>query len=266
MLGELIGAAANIAGGIFGKNQEYKRQKEFAQNALQWRAEDAEKAGISKRFAMGAPAISYSPSSVGFGDFSGLGKAIDSGIQGQGGAGSTTGGKTAGITASIAQAQLDGLRIDNDIKRAELASKLNIATQPGAGGLLDRDTIGGSQDTLKLQKQQQPAGYGVGQKSFGVSPEVDMYKTVTGGYAPQVPQQLQEAFEDDWLSLWQWRARNKILPFAFDSYKTRPYEAPSGHFWTFDPLLGEYRLIKEGGSKTGGRAEGWEYVMKNLRR
>jgi len=261
MLGSIISAVGNLAGGLFNAN----KQEKFAKNSLGWKVEDAERHGISKYFAVGAPTTSFSPVNIG-GGLDNLGSQIDQRM-GQGGPGSTTTGKVGGINSEIQRAQLDGLRIDNDIKRAELAAKSNIALQPGAGGVLDRDTTMGP-NGVKLENKIAPSGYGVGQKSFGVSPEVDMYKTVSGGYAPQVPQQLQEAFENDWMSLWQWRARNKLLPFMYDQYKTAPYEAPSNSYWYFDPVLGEYKLVKKRGGvhDYGSVEEAWRNINKSLRR
>ncbi|UDN67691.1 DNA pilot protein [robinz microvirus RP_95] len=246
------------------KHQE-RVQREFAQNSIQWRAADAEKAGISKVFAMGAPTVSYSPQSVGDYGISDAGKAIAQAIPGQGGPGSTTGGKLTGLGSEIQQAQLDGLRIDNDIKRAELASKISIATQPGTAHMLDRDVIQGPEG-LKLQKQQEPAGYGSGNKSFGVSPEVSMYRTKEG-FAPQIPQQLQEAFESDALSRWQWNIRNKILPYmSMDAYGTPPHEASPNRYWVYDPVMGQYVHVPRGGNMRGSGPEKWEYLMDRLRR
>lgn len=257
MLGSIISGIAGLAGGLFNA----KKQEEFAKNSISWKAADAEKAGISKIFAMGAPTHSFAPVSTG--DFSNFGNQLDQKM-GQGGQLSTTTGKVAGITTEIQRAQLDGLRIDNDIKRAELASKLQLATQPGAGGVLDRDVTGGPAGA-ELKKQIAPAGY-TPNRSWGVSPEVDMYRT-REGYAPQIPQQLQEAFESDALSRWQWNIRNKLLPYYnMDAYGTPPFKAPDGSYFTYDPLMGQYILVPRGGSREGPRAVKWEYLMEKLRR
>lgn len=72
-------SGAGALGGLFGGGGlsarkaaalEAKYNREVMQNSLQWRAEDAEKAGISKHFAMGAPAVSFSPSVAGGNDSS----------------------------------------------------------------------------------------------------------------------------------------------------------------------------------------------------
>lgn len=253
MLGSIIGAIGNIAGGLFNAN----KQEKFAKNALTWKAQDAERAGISKYFAMGAPTANFAP--VSLGDMGGVGRSIDAQL-GQGGAQSTTTGKVSGIAGSIAAAQLDGLKLDNDIKRAELASKLRVATQPGAGGVLDRDvSIGPGGATLK--KEIAPSSPGTPQRSFGVTPEVDLYRTHSG-FAPTPPQQLAEVHENNALMRWQWMIRNQVLPFFSDEYATPPGAAPAGHAWRFDPLRGEYRLVK----RTPGQQALYEYGLQLNRR
>lgn len=43
--------------------KQYDHQKEFAQNSIQWRVNDAKKAGIHPLYALGSQGISYAPSS-----------------------------------------------------------------------------------------------------------------------------------------------------------------------------------------------------------
>lgn len=70
----LIGAGSKLAGGLMGmfdnsaseaSDQDWKRQKKVLQNSIQWRVADAKKAGVSPLYALGAPTMSYSPTSVG---------------------------------------------------------------------------------------------------------------------------------------------------------------------------------------------------------
>lgn len=238
MLGSLISGIAGLAGGLFNA----KKQEDFAKNSLTWKAADAERAGISKIFAMGAPTHSFAPVSTG--DWGNLGNSLDKQMAGQGGMGSTTTNKVSGINSEIQRAQLDGLRIDNDIKRAELASKINIATQPGAGGVLDRDvTPGPSGATTK--RELVPGSPGQPQKGYGVIPEIDMYRSPTG-FVPAPPQNLSEVHENNAWMRWQWMARNQVLPFFYDQAKTPPGPAPEGAYWQFNPLVGEYQLKQKG--------------------
>jgi len=72
MLGSLIGAGASLLGGLFSSNSAKKAaaanaamQKQFAQEGIQWKVEDAKKAGIHPLYALGANTTSFSPSYVG---------------------------------------------------------------------------------------------------------------------------------------------------------------------------------------------------------
>lgn len=84
--GPLIGAGASLAGGLYSANKasqvanninllNYKQAKEFAQNQIQWRVNDAKKAGIHPLAALGASLYQSSPTAVGA-DTSGLGQGL----------------------------------------------------------------------------------------------------------------------------------------------------------------------------------------------
>lgn len=266
MLGALIGAGSSIIGGLMGQSSQNKQmalQKQFAKNAIQWKAADAQKAGISKLYALGANTTSYAPVPVGGGLGSGIseagqniGRAID--------ATASPAGRAGHLATELATAQLDGLKIDNDIKRTELLSKSNLRSQPGTGpAILDSETVphipGQGNSEVEIKSKIAPSGY-VPQKSFGVSPEIDMYRSKYG-YSPEVPQQLGESQESQPLSAAQWFIRNKLMPGLNDAYKTYPYPPPEGHYWQFNPMFGEYMLkpTPKGGAPT------WENAMKKLR-
>jgi len=262
MLGALIGAGASLLGIGAAKDAqkqqariaEQNRQDQimFAQKGIQWRAEDAKAAGISKLYALGANTASYSPVSVGG---SQVPSAISAAGQNIGRAVDATAGhlgRAGHFATDIAQTQLEGLKIDNEIKRADLLSKLNLRNQPGtppAYPLVNDETIpimdGQGNAKIRLQRNLTPAG-NEPNRSFGVNPEVDMWRT-KHGYAPEVPQELGEAHESQPLAAFQWFARNKIMPGFDEAWKTYPYEPPEGMYWKFNPIFGQYTLEKRGG-------------------
>ncbi len=62
LLGDILGP---VIGGIFDNKQQsrdIRYQREFAQNAIQWRTDDAVAAGVHPLFAMGANTTSFQPS------------------------------------------------------------------------------------------------------------------------------------------------------------------------------------------------------------
>ena len=135
-----LGAAGSLASTLLGHSNAKKAnetaqanaarqealQREFAQNGISWKVEDAKRAGIHPLYAIGAQTTAYSPVSVGSQstDFSELGKmgqnigrAIDSTRD-------QAGKQAAALQTAFAQTQLEGAKLDNDIKRAKLASDL----------------------------------------------------------------------------------------------------------------------------------------------
>jgi len=144
MIGPLIGAAASIAGGLLGNKaqkdgtkaneaqalRQEALQKEFAQSGIQWKVKDAEAAGIHPLYALGANTASYQPTNVGGGaaDFSfigeagqNIGRAID--------ATRSTPASTLALQAT--KTQIEGLQLDNELKRTQLASAYALANQTG---------------------------------------------------------------------------------------------------------------------------------------
>lgn len=263
MIGELIGAATSVVGGLMGNKaqkqqnkynealqaQEYARQKEFAQSGIQWKVSDAEKAGIHPLYALGAQTTSYAPSQVGGGaaDYSflanagqNIGRAIDS-----------TRGPAARLQAlqlTGAGIELEGKQLDNEIKKATLASAISTARQAGTGpgipSLADISTdLPGSSaiegPNTEIRNKISPVARGAPQLEFGAGPEVRLVKTKSG-WAPVIPEQLSESFEQDWPSRYQWMARNKLFTDP-KIVKVINRNAPrTGFRPTFDPLRGEY--------------------------
>ncbi|QKI28949.1 VP2 [Kummerowia striata microvirus] len=160
MLGALIGAGASLLGGLMGRSDakdqnrasrqmqkaEIARQdmwaqknidlqKQFAQEGLRWKVEDAKAAGIHPLYALGAQSTSFSPVSVGAAPGyspavdplpnamaamgQDLGRAVDS---------TRTAPERVAARAMTAL-QLEGMKLDNDIKRATFASSVQRINQ-----------------------------------------------------------------------------------------------------------------------------------------
>lgn len=268
MLGALISAGASLLGGVLGRKDAQKRedrnlarqealQREFAQNGIQWRAEDARKAGISPIYAMGAPTTSYSPISVGGGDGglagsisqagSDIGRAID--------ATRSTTERVDAFTGTLRRLQLEGLSLDNDVKRAELLSKMQTVKQAGSGPGMPSDLaepfIPGTSVFPEWAKPANRLAYaseGKPESEYGLSPNVKWYRSKTG-WQPQVPSELAESFEGEpWPnpSAISWYMANKVLPMVNESDYNPPFPAPPGKYWYYDFARNEYQL-HEGG-------------------
>lgn len=164
MLGAVLGAATSLAGGLLGNQAQNKAnkqaeahalrqealQREFAQSGIQWKVADAEKAGVHPLFALGANTTSYQPTNVGGGaaDFSflgdagqNIGRAIDA----------TRSTPASAMALQLGKIQLEGAQLDNDLKRAQLASAIALNNQtgphPGLPGLFTRNPVPGQADS-----------------------------------------------------------------------------------------------------------------------
>lgn len=78
--GSLVGAGSSLIGGAMNASnsksiarEQMAMQREFAQNGIQWRVEDAKKAGLHPLYAIGASGASYTPVSQ---DSSAMGNAV----------------------------------------------------------------------------------------------------------------------------------------------------------------------------------------------
>lgn len=134
MLPALLSAAGSVAQHFAGEqaaNKQYKQQKEFAQSGIQWRVKDAEAAGIHPLYALGAQTTSYAPVSVGGGNFAEAGQNIGRAID----ATRSNPAKADALANTASQIQLEGLQLDNEIKRAQLASAHALANQSSNPGL-----------------------------------------------------------------------------------------------------------------------------------
>lgn len=76
LLGGAVAGVGSLVGGVVGglssrasAKQNYEAQKEFAQNGIRWKVEDAKRAGIHPLYALGANTAQFSPSSSYGGDF-----------------------------------------------------------------------------------------------------------------------------------------------------------------------------------------------------
>lgn len=173
MIGELISAGANLLGGWLSGNRQDAAaekqaalQREFAQNGIQWKVNDANKAGINPYYALGASTASYSPVSIGDG---GIGKGLSDASQDIGRAvtaTSTAREREDSFTVASKALALKKGALENDLLAAQVAKlkgqigppmpALNGRTVlPGQGVTVDGDPI--KPDDIKQQPSDAPS-------------------------------------------------------------------------------------------------------------
>lgn len=197
MLGEaLLGIGGSIIDKIFGDDSaedQAQLQREFAQNGIRWKVEDAKAAGIHPLYALGASTAQYSPISVGT-DFASqgqnLGRAIDSMR--------TPAEKQSAFAKTVEGLTLDKMGLENEVLRSQLRNINAAGTGPGMpgttmmagqGNATTKMTVDGIPITVDLKNtpaQDAENQYGeIGGELFGVGNFVsDVLKNITGASGP----------------------------------------------------------------------------------
>lgn len=230
-------------------------QRDFAQNSIQWKVEDAKKAGIHPLYALGANTTSFSPVTVGGG---GGGPFIpdDSG-QNLGRAALATLDHFDRQDSLKQQQQMNKLQIENqslqnDVLRSQL-SRLNSA-QVGpapqsntglAGHLIDGQ--GNSAVVLKPSERTMSAT-GMPHQQAGNVSDVGFARTSTG-LSPVPSQDVKERIEDQTIPEAMWAFRNNLIPSIKSVTGSSDHNTPSlydhplprNHIWKFHPFYQEYR-------------------------
>lgn len=159
-----IGASMYGLGGILNPGRpnnsdllNAQLQREFAQNGIRWRVEDAKRAGISPLAALGAPGAQASPSFVGD---TGPSMSDNLAAAGQGIHRAISATRTAEeqmaakLNLAMAQADLDGKLIDNQIRNSQLQRLTTPTAFPGSENFMPGQ---GNSGLLKTKPQERTA-------------------------------------------------------------------------------------------------------------
>lgn len=161
MLDALLSAGTSILGGLLNKSSSDKAneinqanvlrqealQREFAQSGIQWKVEDAKKAGVHPLYALGAQTTSYSPTTVGAVGDTSLGSGIASAGQDLSRAIATTSSKPTRLEAVAAAQAVEKGSLENELLKVQIA-KLKGQIGPPMPTLADRNAIPGQPVTV----------------------------------------------------------------------------------------------------------------------
>lgn len=218
--GSLLSGIASV-GGLFGGGGLSERKqmalqaqynREVMQNQLQWRAEDAKKAGISKQYAMGAPAASFAPSST-FNNDNFFDKVQSMGAGISRAADAYADSKQRNIMFDQ-ERRLNELKIQNaEIANATAASDLAVrrtGVPPAYNS--DRDLhIPGQGNVLKTPSRQpshNPSNRGL---EAGVPPAVKAFVNLDGSTTMLPSPEAAEAMEDNFVYQLEHFLRNRVI-------------------------------------------------------
>lgn len=155
ILPSILSGATKLIGGFLGKSSQDEAnriaqqnadrnialQKEFAQNAIQWKVDDATKAGIHPVYALGGSTTSFSPVSVGVSGADPLASSLSDMGQDVSRAAAALRGPSArgdAVTKVATEQELKGnnlklenMELQNQILRSKLVTMNQPATPPG---------------------------------------------------------------------------------------------------------------------------------------
>ena len=244
--------------------QDIALQREFAQNSIQWRVNDAKAAGLHPLAALGVSGYSYSPVglSTAPNDYSYVGNAL--GQMGQ----SIDSAREAGMTkAQRAKAEaisdqqtalgLEHQRLQNEVLQMEIASRkarlaqesrpgLPLATGPD-GTVLIQGQGDSFQRSAVLPAPPRPTASGLIEltppevvinqpekpsQQAGSNPDYSFNRLPDGSYAVSRMVNGQDPYEEDWLGGFSWNLRNRLANYfnPFDQSKAPPRDwLPKGY-------------------------------------
>lgn len=234
----LFDFVGNIAGGLLGfagarSNQNAvgdanannaALQREFAQQGVRWRVEDAKKAGIHPLFALGAQVTPASPSFVG--DTS-MGSAMASMGQDLSRAMHSTRTRGERLTSQMEGLQLERASLENELIRSQIAgSKMAILNQAGGNPPLPTLDDSGRVDVLD-SKRTSTMPFDSSTEA-AVSPANKAFINRDGSVVMWPSADAKQSIEDtpyEWEHVW----RNRVAPFfsgLADRFLERVYIEP----------------------------------------
>lgn len=247
-----IAAGAEIAGDLWGAHENRKSareaadrnealQREFAQNGIRWRVEDAKRSGLHPLFALGANVPTASPVAVGdtsSGEsFSRMGQSISRAI----------GATRTGQERLMATLSLDRAKLENELLRTQINSynhgQPSNPPMPGSTNFMPSQGDSGLVIDYPLKRTvSQPTRPS---QEAGWRPDVSFSRTETG-FTPVIPQSLSESLEsDELLGTAMWNFRNRGLPNIGLGEGPAVSQLPNGYnYWAFDRFKQEWVPMK----------------------
>lgn len=257
-LGSIISAGASLLGGLFGQNKQEKMadkniqlQKDFAQQGIRWKVDDAKAAGIHPLYALGANTTSFSPVSIGNDLANGIaasGQDIARAVD----ATRTNGERTSAVAKTMQDLSLQRMGLENELLSAQIA-KVRQAGQPPARPAADDTTnaylIPGQGQTAGLVQDQPLKRVGVSMDAPHAEPgavaETGYLRTPTG-LAPVYSNDAKERLEDDAIGSFIWNLRNRIAPTLGVNQHPPTAKLPDGYdYWKWNPLKFEWQPAKK---------------------
>lgn len=251
MFGSILKAVAGPVLGLFSDNQSrqdqkganaqnYAAQKEFAQKGIQWKAQDARKAGLHPMAALGAAGSGFTPSFQAFtGNESAVGQMMDA-IPGQ----NTNRAARANMTDQDRELHALAVRrgeLENQLLEGQItqlwSSIMGQPTNPPAPGPSVAGAVNqhGQGSVTIVPSKQESARKGDAGATAGNTPAMRGVDVVNGQRVDLINPSIAESLEGYGIlqapiaaGLHAWRGTSQLI----DRMKPPPQELlPKGHTW-----------------------------------
>lgn len=245
----LIGSAISYSGSkksaaaqrdLFNRN--VANQKEFAQNGIQWKVQDAKKAGIHPLAALGANTMSYTPISVGD-------TSSGSGLQNMG----QDVSRAIYASANKAQRQSSELQLENQSLQNELLKTEIVSAQRRLS------QTGPAMPEVKVNPSERTASPSMSHlhQQSGDIPYTGFAKTPTG-LTPVPSSDVKNRIEDQLLPELKWGVDNYFRPMFSNQNKPPRKALPKGFKdWEYQVGSQEWRPVKHKGRTPWNRTKKW---------
>jgi len=191
------------------RNLEYERQKEFAQNGLRWKVEDAKRAGIHPLAALGGTGSLYAPAATtiasgGSGpDYAGAFANAGQNVMRAVNATRTSEEREAAQLQTSQQLRMNELEVEgkmlhNDLMRSQIAQQNSMANPPFP--------------TLKKPAEITMNQPGKPNQEAGSITDVGWVRSGDGGLTPVPSKDAKERIEDQVVQETLWSIRNNMWP------------------------------------------------------
>lgn len=245
-VGTAIDVVGSVAGLFGGKKQkvshafdqmlyQHELNKTMAQNAVQWRVEDAKKAGVHPLAALGTPLATNSPVAVGypsesdsFGDkMASMGQNVSRAMR----AAMPQEGRE--VLDRVEALRLENMGLQNDLLRSQIATVNRDLNPPAPSGGMTKD----------VALQRVVSAPGRPHMEPGSVTDVGYSRTPTGLF-PVPSKDVKERIEDAMIPETIWAARNYVFPRG-KAPDPKLYPLPKGYdYWKWDQGSLEYRPAK----------------------
>lgn len=223
----------------------YEQQKEFAKSGIQWKVEDAKKAGLHPLAALGASTASSGGTHTVGGESSALasmGQNIGRAISSSSSADQRT---MMQLQIQNAKTELEGKEIDNAIKASQLQSMSH--TGPAFPSANDQHLIPGQGNAMRGVKivPSESTASEVGRPGIqaGLINSLQYVREPHGNIGIAPSQQSKERNEDDFIAESLWHLKNRLNPPAprTSDYPIPSHLAKKGYkYWLWHPLKQEF--------------------------